>query len=345
MAEVELVAANATAAPRGGIVDRAVGWLERLPGTAVPWIIGAVAVLGLMSHLASWLSGETPVGEPRAELLYPLPYLAFFLTLIAVLDSVARSAFDEFRASLDESAETIGRLRADLTSIPDIPAAIAIFAWAVVINGPAAQDPTSVDAGAPVTGIALATLWFMTNTALALLLVHTLGQLRQVGRLQAKVARVNLLDPGPINAFSRLTAATAGGILMIGVLFAVVESSNPSPVGVAVELAIAVLAVAFFVLPLRGMHGRLSSEKGRLLGEANARLRLTLDRIHQMVDADDHGRADDLQRTETALLAERDLYLHISTWPWSTGTFRALASAVMLPIFIGVVLRLLGRVI
>jgi hypothetical protein len=44
-------------------------------------------------------------------------------------------------------------------------------------------------------------------------------------------------------------------------------------------------------------------------------------------------------------LAERDLYLHISTWPWSPGTFRALASAVMLPIFIGVVLRILSRVI
>ena len=77
----------------------------------------------------------------------------------------------------------------------------------------------------------------------------------------------------------------------------------------------------------------------------NTPLRLTLDRIHGMVDADDHGRADELQKTEAALLAERDLYLHLSTWPWTTGTFRALASAVMLPIIIGVVLRLLSRVI
>jgi len=40
----------------------------------------------------------------------------------------------------------------------------------------------------------------------------------------------------------------------------------------------------------------------------------------------------------------RSIY-HLSTWPWSTGTFRALVSAVMLPIFIGVVLRLLSRVV
>lgn len=347
MAEVELDAANATAAARGGIVDRAVGWVERLPATAVPWIIGTVAIVGLAGHLASWLSGETPVGEQRPEILLPLPFLAFFPTLIVILDSVARSAFEEFQASLDESTETIARLRSDLTSIPDIPAAIAIIAWAVVVNGfGASQDEGGAPAGAPVTGIVLGTIWFITNTTLALLIVHTLGQLRQVRRLLARVSRVDLLDPAPVNAFSRLTAATAGGILTMGVLFAVPDSGgDPSWFGVGVVLAIAVLAVAFFVLPLRGMHGRLSAEKARLLGEANARLRLTLDRIHQMVDADDHGRADDLQRTETALLAERDLYLHISTWPWSTGTFRALASAVMLPIFIGVVLRLLGRVI
>jgi hypothetical protein len=108
---------------------------------------------------------------------------------------------------------------------------------------------------------------------------------------------------------------------------------------------IAAIAIAFFVLPLRGMHGRLAAEKGRLLGDANARLLLVVDRIHRMVDADDLTRADQLQKTEQALLAERDLYLHISTWPWSTGTFRGLLSAVMLPIFIGVVLRLATRFI
>jgi hypothetical protein len=197
----------------------------------------------------------------------------------------------------------------------------------------------------PATGIVLAAVWFVTNAALALLVVHTLRQLRQVGRLQAMVERVNLFDPGPINAFSRLTAATAGGILAIGVAFAVVDSSDPSSVGIAVEAVIAMIAIAFFVLPLRGMHGRLAAEKSRLLANANSRLQLVIDRIHRMVDADDLARADELQKTEAALLAERDLYLHLSTWPWSVGVFRGLVTAVMLPIFIGIVLRLMTRVI
>lgn len=345
MAEVELVAGNPTAVPRGGVFDRAVGRLEGLPGTAVPWIIGAVVVLGLAGHLVSWLAGETPLGESRLELLFPLPFLAFFLTLIVVLDSVALSAFEEFRAALDDPPETIGRLRADLTSIPDIPAAIAIIAFEI-LNAGSGQDASGAAAEPPMTRMVLFAFWFITMGALALLIVHTLGQLRQVRRLLARVARVDLLDPGPVNAFARLTAATAGGILTIGVLFAVVDSKgNVSLVGIAGELLFALIAVAFFVLPLRGVHRRLSAEKGRRLGDVNARLRLTLDRIHGMVDADDRGRADDLQKTETALMAERDLYLHLSTWPWSTGTFRAIASAVMLPLIIGVVLRLLSRVI
>jgi hypothetical protein len=344
MAETELQARAVRAAPRVGIVDRAVTGLEGLPGPAALWIVAAAAVLALVGHLASWVSGETPVGEPRLELLFPMPFLAFFLTLIVVLDSVARSAFDEFRASLDETEETIRRLRADLTSIPDVPAAIAI-AVAIVINNAGNSGEGGGFTEPPLTGIILIIFWTITVSALGLLLLHTLRQLRQVRRLLARVARVDLLDPGPINAFSRLTAATAGGILSIGVLFAVVDAGDPSSYGIGVEILFAVIATAFFVLPVRGIHDRLAAEKARLLGDANARLRVTLDRIHAMVDADDLGRADELHKTQSALIAERDLYLRLSTWPWSAGTFRGFASAVMLPIFIGVVLRLLSNVL
>jgi hypothetical protein len=344
MAEVELEGRNAAAASRGGVIDRAVGWLEGLPGSATPWVIALTAVLGLAGHAVSWLSGETPVGEARPELLFPLPFLALFLILIAVLDSVARSAFDEFRGSLDETPETITRLRAGLTSIPGSQAAIAIVA-SILINNAGGAEEGGGSGEPPLTGLILTAFWTITVSALGLLLLHTVRQLGQVRHLLARVARVELLDPGPINAFSRLTAATAVGILTVGVLFAVVDAGDPSSYGIGVELLFALIAIAFFVLPLRGVHGRLAAEKRRLLGEVNARLRLTLERIHRMVDADDLGRADELQKTETALLAERDLYLHLSTWPWSTATFRALASAVMLPIFIGIVLRLTSRVI
>lgn len=342
MAEAELSVPATGRLSGGGVIDRAFTWLEQLPGTAIPWILGGAIVLALVAHALSWLTGETPVGEPRPELLLPIPFLAFFLLLIVVLDGVAHESFDAFRPALDESADVAGRLRADLTSIPDVPGVVTIAIWALLtyIVG---QDPANAYAGPPVTGLILGLLWFMTNSALALLVVHTLRQLRQVGRLQARIVKVDLLDPGPINAFSRLTAATAGGILTVGLLFAVVDAGDPSLAGIVAVVAIAAIAVAFFVIPLRGMHGRLAAEKGRLLGDANARLRAVIDQVHEMVDSRDHDRADALHKAQSALLAERELYLKLSTWPWSTSTFRSVLSAVMLPIFIGIVLRVLSR--
>src|ERR687887_105016 len=96
------LAAEATGPPRhGGIVDRIFRWVEALPGTAIPWIVGAVVALELLAHLTTWAAGETAVGEPRPELIFPGPFLAFFLLVIVVLDGVARSSFDDFRPSLD----------------------------------------------------------------------------------------------------------------------------------------------------------------------------------------------------------------------------------------------------
>jgi hypothetical protein len=80
-----------------------------------------------------------------------------------------------------------------------------------------------------------------------------------------------------------------------------------------------------------------------LISGANARLKTVQARLHQAVDTDDLSRADGLQKSQAALLAERDLYLHLSTWPWSQGTFRGLASAVVLPVLLGVALRVIGR--
>jgi hypothetical protein len=113
MVEVELKADAIVPTVHIGIVDRAIAGLERLPGTAVPWIVVGVAVLDLAAHAASWIAGEAPLGELRPELLLPMPFLTFFLLLIVVLDGVAQSSFDDFRVSLDEPADVIERLRAD----------------------------------------------------------------------------------------------------------------------------------------------------------------------------------------------------------------------------------------
>lgn len=110
--------------------------------------------------------------------------------------------------------------------------------------------------------------------------------------------------------------------------------------------AMAVLIAALaFVLPLRGMHDRLVTEKRRLQGEVGRRLTSTVKAIHAAVDAEDGGAIEARNRALSTLIAERELVNRIPTWPWSTGALTGFLSAVLLPIGLWLVTRALERVV
>jgi hypothetical protein len=335
---------------RTHVIDRVVRRVESLPGTGVAWVLGLAVVLGVLVHLPSWIAGDLPLGTFVPDALTPSAFLAYFLGLIVVLDAIARAAFAEYRTSLDLAGEEQDRLLAALTSIPDRQAVAAMVVLALVIGAGYALDPAATAGDSPMPQTLWATsgaAWLIVEIAIALVVVHTLQQLRLVNRLHALAARVDLLEPGPDVAFSRLTAATAIGILVMAAIFAAPDPDAPtiSVFGLLMGVAFMILAAVSFALPLLGMHGRLVAEKARLLGNVHVRLRSVLATIHGNIDSGDLSRADELQKMQAALLAERDLYARLSTWPWSPGTIRALASAVLLPIILGIALRLVARIV
>ena len=334
--------------PFRDMIDQVIGRLERLPGTAVPWVIALGVAVAAGANLPAWLAGDRPVGTFVPHFVLPAFALAYFLGIIDVLDRIARSSFEEFRPALGVSDHERETLRAELTSIPDGAGFLAMLIFGAGLWAGFALDPANAPSLAglgPTDRYVIIRLWVPVTVLAGLVAVHTVRQLRLVVRLHEMAAHVDPLDPGPNNAFSKLTAATAGAILVIAILFAFPESGQTSLLAIEIAGAIGftALALASFVLPLRGMHGRLASEKDRLIAHANNRLRAVQARLHQSVDSDDLSRADEIQKTQAALLAERDLYIRLSTWPWSQGTFRGFASAVILPIALGVVLRILGR--
>ncbi|MEX2547247.1 MAG: hypothetical protein WD830_05595 [Chloroflexota bacterium] len=168
--------------------------------------------------------------------------------------------------------------------------------------------------------------------------------MRLVSRLSALAGNVDIFKPVPINAFSRLTAVSAIGILAFVALSVLIVPEQPVAYIVA-EAAVIGLAAASFVLPLRVMHGRLAREKTSLLGEAQDRLKLTLARIHAAVDSNDLSTAQQLHESLSTVLAERDVLTKLPTWPWSAGTFRGVASAVLLPVVIFVITRLIDQLL
>jgi hypothetical protein len=330
------------------MIDRVLGWLERLPGTAIPWLAVLTIGLAVVANLPAWIAGARAVGTFELMFLAPILALGFFIGLIDVLDRIARGAFDEFKPALGVGEDEAARLRAQLTSTPDRVGLPATALLMVLISLGYVLDPAGQSGMVGMIAVdmsVMTVLWLPVTALVGLVVVRTIRQLRFVGRLHAMAGRVDLLDPGPVNAFSKLTAATAIGILAAGLLFALPESGQTSLVAIEVVAAVAftALAIASFVLPLRGMHGRLAAEKARLVTDVNVRLKAVLARLHLAVDQDDLSRADGFQKAQAALFAERDLYLRLSTWPWSQGTFRGFASAVILPVLLGVVLRVLSR--
>jgi hypothetical protein len=93
-----------------------------------------------------------------------------------------------------------------------------------------------------------------------------------------------------------------------------------------------VIAVIAFIVPLYGTHERLAAEKEGLAGEAEERLRGLLREINRDIDARDLGGLDPLDRALASVMRQREIVAKLSTWPWSAGTARGFASAILLPL-------------
>ena len=140
--------------------------------------------------------------------------------------------------------------------------------------------------------------------------------------------------------------ATVGPIVLL-IFVALTVLSNPgSSLAYIVPMTLVTgIAVAGFVLPLRVLHARLAAQKRALTGASQDRLKQVLERLHESIEADDMSRADQLNKTLASVMSEHDVLARLPTWPWTAGTFRGVASAVLLPIVIFLITRSIDRLI
>jgi hypothetical protein len=236
-----------------------------------------------------------------------------------------------------------------LTVVPRRPAAVLLVAAVALSLSSYAADPVGAQVvGYPPVALAIRAVYESAISWVVLvLLYHTIRQLRLVSRIHASAARIDLFQPSPLYAFSRLTSQTAIGLILLqspSILF--ISWTEPTAIfGVVWIGLIAIIATAAFVLPLQGMHDRIAAEKERLQADAGNRIEATIGVIHGSVDARDFSQADQLQNALAALIAERDLVKRLPTWPWEAGTLGAVASAVLLPIGLWVLTRFLERIV
>ncbi len=331
-------------------IDRLVDWVAGLPGPSWPYYLVLWLILLLAANGLGWLDGSLPVGQidPLSIAAADFVYLA---VLLHYLKQAAGSALDRFRPVLDADEKEVARLRYELTTLPRrdalwaTGAVLALAALNLALNP---RAPTRVP-GASSSSRIFDSLVLLLNLAfLAPLVLQTLRQLALVNRIHAAIPRVDLFQAHPLYAFSGLTGRIALGYILLADLsltFLLIFSGEESldPVAVAIMALMIPLALVTFALPLLGMHRRMVEEKERLQAKAGRRLAATLAELHRRVDDLELGDIETLKDALSALQAELDLLAGLSTWPWQAGMIRALASALLLPVGVWILERILER--
>ena len=110
--------------PKPGVIDRLLGFVDRLPGPAAAAYLLIGLALAVVAHLIFWATDSFAVGTISANVLMPALAIAWFGWLLQTLNRVARETFDDFTPALSEpEAEDAYRLQ--LTSIRDRDAILA----------------------------------------------------------------------------------------------------------------------------------------------------------------------------------------------------------------------------
>jgi hypothetical protein len=333
---------------RASWVDRLIALIAALPGpTWVPYAIVSF-VVGLAVHVTAWIDGLLAPGDFDLYLGSLAIYVIASLAAIHVLDGRATQAWATFRPVTSLTEEQAERILFELTTLP----ARSVLSWtaagfivAIITSAAGYGQPLDLE-GEPITFLVATVVGAFAYMTGAVLVYHTIRQLRLISRLPGYVERIDLLDAGPLHAFSVVTALT-GGFFVVAAYFSVVTDPTTftNPAVAAVNASVLVLAVACFVLPLSGMQRRIAVEKARRLSAVSHRLDAALRDLARRNDAGDLSDADAVHSNITSLLAERELIARTTTWPWSTGTLRGFSTAVLLPVVLWLVFRVLEQVL
>jgi hypothetical protein len=345
-------------------LERLRQWVERLPGPFWLFYLFIGLLLMLVQSAFHWSVGVTPPwtwGILHALISILIPGA---LLLIHVLDRLAERSFDAFRPVLSATAREASVLRYILTTMPRGATIAAVGGFIVfgfvMFIAPGAIDTgistgltavvaaaigSNVD-GLPAGGPLAFNLLFLVLTwaITGAFVFHTVRQLVWVSRIYARHTRVDLLAPGPLYALSRVSTATAIGLIVLVYLILVADRQFfHDPRNLVGAVIFGLLAVLAFVLPLLGIHRLLAEEKARLLNESSERLKAALAELHRRVDGSDLRRMDDLNKAITSLEAERSLLGRIPTWPWQPETLRTVIGALLLPLVLWLAQAILGR--
>jgi hypothetical protein len=340
--------------------DHLTAWVRRRP---LPWWLCYLSLALLLFLLLAALQWGDPPAAPGGAFLSPAlaahlvlaGTACYVLALMHYRDDVASRALASFRGVLAADAP-YAVLHYRLTTLPAGPALLltgaglaygigASIVWPYYTDpryAPALQLATSALASALEVALALAG-WAMTFLAI----YHAIHQLRTVSAIYTRYGQINLFQPGPLYAFSRLTALTAVAPLppLYAWFLAFGTASAAELTSYLLWSVFSVLGVAAFVWPLLGAHRLMAREKARLQAANRARLARMLGELDRQVETGELGGMDALKNTLDSLLLEQGVLEQISSWPWAAETVRLVGTALFLPMALFLIQQIMQRLL
>ena len=331
-------------------VDRLTDWIDRLPGPAWLYYAGLSVALILIRAAAAWSDGSYVFGDFFLRHVLDAASVLYFLFVLHYLDNLAGTALSDFRPVLKSDDAGYENLRYQLTTMPARPVLVwSVFGLVFGLAQPLMVTESQIQEFKLYTSPA-ATVFDLVTSGLAWMInaifaYHTIHQLRLVSRIYTKHTNVNIFETGPLYTLSRVTALTAIAILLIAYLYSAVsggwkiETAGDAMVAGSFNLG----GLATFIWPLWGAHRLLQHEKTQRKRAVAQRMEAITDELHSRLDRRDLKEIDRLKDGLDSLVVERNVLDKVSTWPWEPETARAVVTAVLLPMIVWVVTRILER--
>jgi len=312
------------------------------------WVFPALGVLLFAyAHAIVWATGRVPLGVIEPTISVGVAYGPFLLAVLAAANFVSKRSLVAFWPATGWPEADRPGWEAAFVNTPGpwgwvslaigVPLAIGSFLSAPTSSfGVGADRFTLFVAYLPalVLGYAIAPAAF----------VHTVRQLRLVARIHREATKIDPFDRGPVYAFSRLTVLTGLGYVLVGYYSLTVNGAFAAGnlLAVAALVASIVVGVVTFVVPLWGIHDRLVDEKAVLVREVEDRIGRIAAEMYRRIDAGEFDGSKVMSDALGGMTTLRDRIERLPTWPWPPQLLRGFVSALILPLVIYVLTRLVS---
>ncbi len=332
---------------RRGPMSSLLAWMDSLPGHGW-WVIALFALILLAwGNGILWAAGRLAVGTLDFNATSLLAYGPYGLATLLIGRHIASTAVDTFWPAT-------GWPEADkptwTAQFANTPAGIELAALVVgVVGGIAAlvaAPSTIVGAQSDSLAyyIALAPSFVAGYSVAAVGAAISFRWLWLVTRIHREATAIDPFDRRPIYAFSRLTVLT--GLAYIAAVYYSLTVNGAYQAGNLPSLAflsVAIVAsVAAFVAPLWGIHVRITRERDELLRDVDQRINQLGLKLYGLINSGSLESTSAFNSLLTTLGAMRERILRLPTWPWPPNLFRGFLTALLLPILIFLVTRVIS---